>query len=287
MYRIHKRIHKLGVYRCFFLSAALTATLALVACANDPYQRTKAGAAIGAVTGAVIGHQLDHGKGRYIGGAVGALAGGAIGNYLDRQQQAFDQALAEEQQRYGLEIQRLQDNTLKVAIPSEVSFDFDSASIKPAFYPTLDKVAGLLQQYNQSVVTVVGHTDSVGSDAYNLDLSRRRAESVGQYLASRGVSYGRLRTEGRGEREPRASNATEAGRQQNRRVELLIQATDTGVAQQAPYPQYPQGAVSPPQGYPQYPPQSAQAPGYGYPQQVPPPPAPGGGYYDPRYPQGQ
>ena len=277
-------------YKGVVFIGTLTAALALTACANDPYQRTKAGAAIGAVTGAVVGHQLDHDKGRYIGGAVGALAGGAIGNYLDRQQQAFDQALAEEQQRYGLEIQRLQDDTLKVAIPSEVSFDFDSASIKPAFYPTLDKVASLLQQYNQSVVTIIGHTDSVGSDAYNLDLSQRRAESVGQYLASRGVSYGRLRTEGHGEREPRASNATEAGRQQNRRVELLIQATGTGIAQQAPNPQYPQSAP-PPQSYPQYPqtatpaqgypqyPQGAQAPEYGYPQQLPPPPARSGGYY--------
>lgn len=264
-------------------AGALAASLLLAGCAaNDPYQRTKTGAAIGAVAGGVLGHQLDDDAGRYVGAAVGALAGGALGNYMDRQEAAFEQTLAADQDRYNLEIQRLQNNTLKVNIPSEVSFDYDSATLKPGFYSTLDKVAGLLNEYRDSTVTIVGHTDSRGSDSYNLDLSRRRAESVAQYLTSRGVDYGRLRTEGAGESQPRASNDNEAGRQQNRRVELLIQTTGAvaqAPAQPQPYPQQ-QGSYPPPQqggGYydPRYPQQQSA---YPPPQQ--------GGYYDPRYPQG-
>ncbi|MDQ2696223.1 MAG: OmpA family protein [Pseudomonadota bacterium] len=217
--------------RTYWTVPALTAALALSACANDPYARTKAGTALGAVTGAVIGHQLDDDKGRYIGAAVGALAGGAVGNYMDRQQSAFNQALAEEQQRHNLEIQRLQDGSLKLEIPSEVSFDFNSAAIKPGFQPTLDKVAGLLQEYNRTVVQIVGHTDSTGSDAYNQQLSQQRADSVAQYLVSRGVAPQRVRAFGAGESQPRASNATEAGRQQNRRVDIVVQPVVEGQGQ--------------------------------------------------------
>lgn len=217
-----------------FRFALLATVLALGACAaNDPYARTKTGAAVGAVAGAILGHQLDDDSGRYVGAAIGALAGGAVGNYMDNQQRAFDQALYEEQQRHGLEIQRLQDGSLKLDIPSEVSFDLDRAEIKPAFRPTLDKVADILRQYDRSVVHIVGHTDSTGSDVYNQQLSQRRADSVAQYLASRGVDWQRLRTEGRGESQPRASNATEAGRQLNRRVELVIRPVVEGQEQRA------------------------------------------------------
>jgi hypothetical protein len=121
-----------------FKMTALTAALGLtVACApGDPYARTKTGAGIGAVTGGILGHQIERGEGTAIGAVVGALAGGAVGNYMDRQQQAFEQALAEERRTHNLEIQRLEDDRLKLNIPSEVSFDFDSAAIKPAFRPT-------------------------------------------------------------------------------------------------------------------------------------------------------
>ncbi len=218
----------------FVRIAFFTALVGLGACAaNDPYARTKTGAAVGAVAGAILGHQLDDDSGRFVGAAIGALAGGAVGNYMDGQQQAFDQALVEEQQQHGLEIQRLQDGSLKLDIPSEVSFDLDRAEIKPAFQPTLDKVANILRQYDRSVVYIVGHTDSTGAELYNRQLSQRRADSVAQYLVSRGVDWQRLRSEGRGELEPRASNATEAGRQLNRRVELLIQPVVQGQEQSA------------------------------------------------------
>ena len=107
-------------------------------------------------------------------------------------------------------------------VDSEVSFDFAKADIKPAFHPSLDKLGGLIRKYDRTVVHIVGHTDSIGSQTYNQTLSEQRAQSVGDYLATDGVPRQRLRTEGRGEREPRAENATEAGRQLNRRVEIFV-----------------------------------------------------------------
>ncbi len=207
---------------------AVVLVLALTACAtNDPNRRAKVGAAIGAVAGAVLGHQLDDDSGRFVGAAVGALTGAAVGNYMDKQQQEFEQALAEEQRANAVEIERI-NNTLKVDISSEASFDVDSAEIKPAFAPTLKKVADLLRSYNNTIVHVVGHTDSTGSDAYNLALSRRRAESVQAYFSRFGVAADRILTEGRGETEPRADNTTAAGRQLNRRVELYVKPVVEG-----------------------------------------------------------
>lgn len=221
-----------------FKMTVLTAALGLTAaCAQyDPYARTKAGAGIGAATGAILGHQIEKGEGTAIGAVVGALAGGAVGNYMDRQQQAFEQALAEERAQHNLEIQRLEDNSLKLNIPSEVSFDFDSAAIKPAFRPTLEDIANILRQYDKTMVHIIGHTDSVGSEAYNMQLSQRRAENVVEFLAARGISPARLQPVGRGENEPRASNATPAGRQLNRRVEVIIRPVVEGQEQRAYQP---------------------------------------------------
>jgi outer membrane protein OmpA-like peptidoglycan-associated protein len=207
---------------------------------DDPHRRAKIGAGVGAVTGAVIGHQISHGSGKWVGAAVGALAGGAIGNYMDNQQRDFEQQLAAEREANQLEVERLRDDTLRLTLDSEVSFDFDSAAIKPAFRPSLDKLADVINKYNRTVVHVVGHTDSVGSAVYNQRLSERRAESVADYLGSRGVPYQRLRTEGRGKDEPRADNATEAGRQLNRRVEIYIKPIVEGQEQRAyESPRYP------------------------------------------------
>lgn len=212
----------------------IAAALALAGCAaDDPHQRAKTGAAVGAVAGAILGHQLDDDAGRFVGAAVGGLAGAAVGNYMDKQEQEFDRALAEEQRQNEIEVQRLKDDTLKIDISNEVSFDFARAELKPSFRPTLDKVAEVLKRYPKSVVHVVGHTDSVGSDAYNQRLSEQRAESVVAYLAGAGVQRERLRAEGRGETEPRDSNATEAGRQLNRRVELYVKPLVEGQEQRA------------------------------------------------------
>jgi len=211
----------------------MAAAVALAACAttpNDPNQKAKQGAAagalLGAVAGAIIGYQGDHSggalKGALIGGAAGGAIGAGAGHYMDKQQAEFERQLADERAAHQVEIQRLKNENLKITMNSEVSFDFDSAAIKPAFDPTLDKVSDILERYNRTHITVIGHTDNVGSDAYNQRLSLRRAESVASYVERRGVPSSRVSTEGRGESEPRASNATEAGRQLNRRVELLI-----------------------------------------------------------------
>ncbi|NNG12737.1 MAG: OmpA family protein [Halobacteria archaeon] len=212
----------------------LLLVVSLYGCAaDDPNRRTKTGAAVGAVVGAVLGHQLDDDSGRYVGAVAGAIAGGAVGHYMDKQQNEFEDALAEERYAHDVEIERLEDESLRLNVPSEVSFDFDRAEIKPAFRATLDKVADILVRYDRSIVHVIGHTDSTGSDTYNQGLSERRAHSVANYLTSRGVSDGRLQAEGRGEREPRDTNATEAGRQLNRRVELIVKPVVEGQEQDA------------------------------------------------------
>ncbi len=205
----------------------------LASCAttpNDPNAKAKqgaaAGAAVGALAGAIIGYQNDHGGGALRGALIGAAAGGAlgagVGHYMDLQQAEFERQLAAERAAHAVEIERLKNENLKITMNSEVSFDFNSAALKPAFRPTLDKVADILMRYPRTTIRIIGHTDNIGSAAYNQMLSERRARSVADYLIARGVDARRIITEGRGEMEPRASNATEAGRQLNRRVEMLI-----------------------------------------------------------------
>ncbi|MCB1790673.1 MAG: OmpA family protein [Gammaproteobacteria bacterium] len=217
------------------LALAGAVSIAVAGCAtqNDPNERAKIGAAVGAVAGAVLGHQLDDDSGRWVGAAVGALAGAGVGHYMDNQQRDFEAAMQREREANQLEIERLRDDTLKLTVDSEVSFDFGKSDIKPAFRPSLDKLANLLLKYDRTVVHVVGHTDSIGSESYNQGLSERRAMAVGDYLASYGVPRQRLRTEGRGETEPREDNATEAGRQLNRRVEVFVKPVVEGQEQRA------------------------------------------------------
>ncbi|HIE54391.1 MAG TPA: OmpA family protein, partial [Chromatiaceae bacterium] len=141
-----------------------------------------------------------------------------------------------EREAHEIEIQRLKDDSLKVTLSSEVSFDFDSSEIKYNFADSLNKLSSIIAKYDKTVVHVVGHTDSVGSDSYNQQLSERRARAVAEYLVSRGVDPARIHTEGRGEREPRASNETAAGRQLNRRVEIFLNPIMEGEEQKAHEP---------------------------------------------------
>ncbi len=210
-------------------------TTVISACAtDDPNQRAKLGAAAGAVLGAVIGHSIENDKGGLLAGAaIGAAAGGGIGYYMDNQQKEMEAALAAEQANHDIEIQRLENESLKIDISSEVSFDFGSAGLKSAFMPTLQKVSAILQRYPNTIIHVVGHTDSIGSEGYNMDLSYRRAQSVVDYFNSDGVPASRLITEGRGEAEPRESNETEAGRQLNRRVEIYVKPIVEGQESEA------------------------------------------------------
>lgn len=189
--------------------------------------KTAVGAGIGALAGGVLGNRLDkdnRARGTVIGAAAGAAAGGGLGYMMDRQEAQLREQLAAERAQHAIEVERVRDDLLKLTLANEVSFDVNSATIKPAFRPSLAKVAEVLKQYDTQV-TVVGHTDASGSDSYNQTLSERRADAVRGELARLGVSSSRMSAIGRGEMEPRADNASESGRAQNRRVEILVQST--------------------------------------------------------------
>jgi len=140
---------------------------------------------------------------------------------MDRQEDEFRAALEEEQRRSEIEIERVREDLLKLTFDSEVTFDFDSASIKPSFEDSLEKVSDVIAKY-ESKAEIVGHTDSTGSESYNQQLSERRALAVKVYLVEHGTDNYQLTSSGRGEMEPRSSNETEAGRQLNRRVEIFV-----------------------------------------------------------------
>ncbi|AWV07215.1 OmpA family protein [Marilutibacter maris] len=184
--------------------------------------RTQKGALIGALAGVAAGllsgdDATERRQRALVGAGIGGLAGGAIGNYQDRQ----ERALREQMAGTGVDVIRQGDN-ITLNMPSNITFDFDKSDLKPGFYPVLDDVANTLRQYDQTIVEVAGHTDSVGSDAYNQQLSERRAASVGNYLMSRGLMRDRFILIGAGEGHPVASNETDSGRAQNRRVEITL-----------------------------------------------------------------
>jgi len=152
-----------------------------------------------------------------IGAAAGALVGGSVGYYMDKQ----EAKLREQMAGTGVDVVRKGDN-ITLDVPGGVTFGFNSSDLNSKFHPVLDKVAGTLTEYNKTVIEVAGHTDNVGSDAYNQQLSERRAGSVADYLSGHGVQRTRLVTVGAGEGHPIATNDTEEGRAQNRRVEITI-----------------------------------------------------------------
>ena len=208
---------------------ALAATLAVTACTTtDPYtgeqkvSNTAGGAMLGAVGGALAGAALGgrgHGprNAALIGAGLGALAGGAIGNYMDQQEAELRAQL----QGTGISVTRNGDNII-LNMPSNITFDVDQDAVKPGFYPTLNSVAIVLRKFNRTLIDINGHTDSTGSLQHNQDLSQRRALSVADYLGGQGIDQRRVSAVGFGPSQPVASNATEAGRAQNRRVEIQI-----------------------------------------------------------------
>lgn len=216
------------------LAITATVTLTLGACAaDDPNRRSKIGAGVGAVVGAVLGNQMDSKKGKYIGAVAGAIAGAAVGTYMDKQQAELEKELEKEAQNNELSIIELPGNALKVGIASDVSFDTGKADIKPAAEATFNKIANILKNYDKTIIHVVGHTDSVGADDYNQTLSDRRASAVGNLLMAQGLATGRIQLQGRGEREPVASNTTAEGRAKNRRVDIVIKPIVEGQEDQA------------------------------------------------------
>jgi outer membrane protein OmpA-like peptidoglycan-associated protein len=203
------------------------ASVALAGCAamedfssNPEKEKTRKGAGYGAAAGAVIG-LLTGGNDKFeaamIGAAVGALAGGSVGYYQDKQEAKLRQQMA----GTGVDVVRKGDN-ITLDMPGGVTFAFNSADLNAQFYPVLDKVAATLTEFDKTVIEVAGHTDSIGTPAYNQQLSERRANSVASYLASRGVNRSRVVTIGAGKDHPVASNDSEEGRAQNRRVEITI-----------------------------------------------------------------
>ena len=217
------------------LAAVLTVTLA--GCAgvkgpsDRPFENWEKGAAIGAVGGAVLGaaaYRKDRTKGAVIGAVGGGLAGGAVGAYMDSQKRDLEKNLAKEIQSGQAKVEKMPNEVVRITMTSQTAFDTNSTDIKPAFYSTLDKLADVVVRYNKTTLTVVGHTDNVGSDKYNQDLSQRRAHSVASYFESKRVNALRLATAGKGESQPVASNASEGGRQQNRRVEIYVEPVVDG-----------------------------------------------------------
>lgn len=189
---------------------------------NPSNDRTQKGAIIGAVAGAVAGllsgsDATERRQRALVGAGVGGLAGGAIGNYQDRQERALRDQMA----GTGVNVVRQGDN-ITLNMPDNITFGFDSSSLQPQFYPVLDNLARTLTEYNQTIIEVAGHTDSKGSDTYNQQLSVRRADAVGNYLMTRGLVRDRFIVTGAGESRPIASNDTESGRAQNRRVEITL-----------------------------------------------------------------
>ena len=180
------------------------------------------GAGVGAALGAVAYHQ-NRSKGALIGAVGGGLAGAAVGSYMDNQKRDLEKNLGQEIQSGEARVEKLPNDVVRITMTSHTAFDTDSVSIKPAFHSTMDKLADVVVRYGKTTLTIVGHTDNVGTNQYNQKLSERRAVSVAQYFESRHVSPLRLATLGKGEGEPVASNNTESGRSANRRVEIYVE----------------------------------------------------------------
>ena len=216
-----------------FLAAHLTicvaATTLLSGCTTtDPYSGEKemtkstTGATFGAIAGALLGaatsSKKDRSKGVLLGAGIGAIAGGGVGAYMDKQEDKLRQQL----RGSGVSVSREGDKII-LNMPSNITFDVDSAQLKPQFTNTLDSVVLVLNEYTSTLVTIRGYTDSTGSAEYNQKLSERRALAVAQYLSEKKVVQQRLAAVGYGKSNPTASNDTPEGRAQNRRVELELE----------------------------------------------------------------
>ncbi|MFC3606633.1 OmpA family protein [Stutzerimonas tarimensis] len=207
---------------------ATGALVMLAGCATNPYENTGGqgasraatyggvGALAGAAAGALINHD-NRGKGALIGAAVAGAAGAGYGYYADKQEAELRQRMA----GTGVEVQR-QGDDITLIMPGNITFATNSADIASNFYAPLNNLANTFRQYDQNSIEIVGHTDSTGAYQYNQTLSQRRAQSVANYLTSQGVNPARVTTRGAGPDQPIASNNTEAGRSQNRRVEINL-----------------------------------------------------------------
>ena len=217
--------------------AIVVTSIAVAGCAADggvgtmnrPYMEP--GIFIGAAGGAILGaaaYSKDRTKGAIIGAIGGGIAGGAVGAYMDRQKKDLEKNLAQEIKLRQARVDELPNNVVRVTMTSDTGFSTNSTDIKPGFHSTLDKIADVVVRYGKTTLTVAGHTDDVGSAQYNQGLSERRAHTVAQYLETKKVNPVRLAIVGKGEGMPIASNASDGGRAENRRVEIYVEPVVEG-----------------------------------------------------------
>ena len=207
------------IFTLFLIFSFLAVTMG---CAE--WSRTQKGAAIGAGAGAAAGGLIGYATGStvagiLIGAAVGGVAGGFIGNYMDKQAAEIERDIE------GAKVERVGEG-IKITFSSGILFDVDKSNLKDPYKGELSQLATILNKYEDTHILLAGHTDATGSDEYNLELSRRRAGSVANYLATQNVNRVRFTTEGYGKTDPITSNETAEGRAQNRRVEVAIWANE-------------------------------------------------------------
>jgi outer membrane protein OmpA-like peptidoglycan-associated protein len=218
------KISKTYIAGIFLSSALLLTSCEAVQNSNHQQRGTAVGAASGAVIGGILGNNVGKGKnaalGAVLGGVIGGVAGNVIGNKMDKQAKEIKEALP------GAEVERVGDGIKITLNESIVTFAFDSSNLTSVAKTNLDKLSQVLINNPDTNINIYGHTDSKGSDEYNQKLSERRANSVKAYLAGKGIASSRLFALGEGESMPVATNDTDAGRAQNRRVEFAITANE-------------------------------------------------------------
>ena len=213
----------------FLISPVLAAALGLAGCTTNPYtgeretSKAATGAGIGALAGAILGvatgdNAKERRKRALIGAGAGAIAGGGVGYYMDVQ----EQKLREQLKGTGVSVTRVGDN-ITLNMPGNITFKTGSPDLNADFFRVLDSVGLVVDEYKKTLVVIAGHTDNVGSDQSNQSLSQGRAEAVGRYMSGKGVSGERMVITGYGESRPVASNDSDSGRSQNRRVEITLE----------------------------------------------------------------
>ena len=219
-----KIFNKTNIAALFISTSLVMTSCEAVKNSNNQQKGTVIGTAAGAIIGGVLGNNLGKGKnaplGAVLGGVVGGVAGNVIGGKMDKQAKEIKETLP------GAEVERVGEGIRVTMKENMVNFGFDSSNLTETAKANLDKLAQVLTNNPDTNINIYGHTDSKGADSYNLSLSERRAGAVKSYLMAKGVSSSRMLAMGMGENEPIASNDTDAGRAQNRRVEFAITATE-------------------------------------------------------------
>ena len=217
-------INKTSIAALFISTSMVMTSCEAVKNSNNQQRGTVIGTSAGAVLGGVLGNNIGKGKnaplGAVLGGIVGGVAGNVIGNKMDKQAKEIKETLP------GAEVERVGEGIRVTMKENMVNFAFDSSNLTSSAMANLDKLVQVLSNNPDTNINIYGYTDSKGSDSYNLSLSDRRAAAVKSYMMSKGIASSRMMTMGMGEQDPIASNDTDAGRAENRRVEFAITANE-------------------------------------------------------------